>query len=63
MILKDVILLTGFTARAKAYAQVLDHAGYYPELTILYGNQNSDRPENENEKIRYSVHQVFIHCF
>jgi len=51
MILKDVILLTGFTARAKAYAQVLDHAGYYPELTILYGNQNSDRPENENEKI------------
>ena len=50
MILKGVVLVTGFTARAKAYSQALNHAGYIPEKTVIYGNPNLDRPECDNKE-------------
>jgi hypothetical protein len=42
--LEGVVLLSGYTARAKAYVQALQHADLVPEMTVLYGDRTSVRP-------------------
>jgi methionyl-tRNA formyltransferase len=49
--LKGVVLLAGYTARAKAYVQALNQAGLVPEFAMLYGNPQSDRPGQGGDQL------------
>lgn len=39
MILKDIMFLTGFTARGRAYAQAMTNFDLLPEWTFIYGDK------------------------
>jgi methionyl-tRNA formyltransferase len=48
VMLEGVLLVSGHTARGKAYAQAMRHQELEPQWVILYGQPKSGRPGQEN---------------